>query len=607
MLMNHLKGEKSRYLKQHADNPVDWYPWCDETFEKARSEDKPIFLSIGYSSCHWCHVMAHESFEDEEVAELMNRTFVSIKVDKEERPDVDKVYMKVARAMSGKGGWPLNIVMTPDKKPFYSATYIPKEGKKNRLGLKGLSNRVRYMWDNDREKLLSTGNKVISTLREKEIRHAEKIDISTLNDGYEVLKTSFDSKFGGFGNAPKFPSPHNLIFLIDHWKRTGDNKALEMVKKTLENMRMGGIYDHIGYGFHRYSTDRRWKLPHFEKMLYDQAMLIIAYSEAYNATKDDMYRKTAEETIEYVLRELKSKSGGFYSSEDADVGGIEGGYYIWSKDEIEKLLGKNADRFNEVYNVNSEGNYYEESTGEKTGKNVLYMSKKIEDWSEEYEMDEEKLRDELARIREILFEEREKREKPGMDKKILTDWNSLMITSLARAGRIFEDQKIIGEAEKGLEFVLDKLSDDAQLKHRYIEGDVDINGMLDDYAYMVWALIEMYESCGEDGYLKKAIEYAKTMIEKFWDEEHGGFYFSESKDLPLKEKEVYDGAYPSGNSIALFDLVYLYEIKDDQRYKEKAEMMIDYFSGPVRSSPGQYTMFLRSAEYLLSQEKVINK
>ena len=606
-MMNHLEGEKSRYLKQHADNPVDWYPWCDEAFEKAKSEDKPIFLSIGYSSCHWCHVMAHESFKDEDVAELMNRTFVSIKVDKEERPDVDKVYMKVARAMSGKSGWPLNILMTPDKKPFYSATYIPKEGKKNRLGLKGLSNRVRYMWDNDREKLLSTGNKVISTLREKEIRHAEKIDISTLNDGYEVLKTSFDSKFGGFGNAPKFPSPHNLIFLIDHWKRTGDNKALEMVKKTLENMRMGGIYDHIGYGFHRYSTDRRWKLPHFEKMLYDQAMLIIAYSETYNATKDDMYRKTAEETVEYVLRELKSRSGGFYSSEDADVGGIEGGYYIWSEEEIDSILKDRSDKFKKIYNINSEGNFLDESTGERTGKNVLYMDKKITTLTKEYEQDEDQFKDQLEDMRKKVFKEREKREKPGKDKKILTDWNSMFIVALAKAARIFGDEEILEKARENLEFIIRELSSDGHLYHRYIDGEVGIDGMLDDHAYLVWALIEMYESCGENGYLHKALEYAKTMIEKFWDEEHGGFYFSESKDLPLKEKEVYDGAYPSGNSIALFDLVYLYETKGDQRYKEKAEMMIDYFSGPVRSSPGQYTMFLRSAEYLLSQEKVINE
>lgn len=601
--MNHLEGEKSRYLKQHADNPVDWYPWCEEAIQKAKSEDKPIFLSIGYSSCHWCHVMTHESFEDEDVAELMNRTFVSIKVDKEERPDVDKVYMKVARAMSGRGGWPLNIVMTPDKKPFFAGTYIPKESQNNRLGLKDLTKRVENLWEDDRDKLLSAGEKVISSLREKRLQSSEVIDSTTLDNAYETLKKSFDNEYSGFGNAPKFPLPHNLLFLVGYYKRNVKSKALEMVKKTLDSMRLGGIYDHIGFGFHRYSTDRQWKLPHFEKMLYDQAMLVIAYAEAYKITRDEKYRKTAEETIEYVLRELKNVSGGFNSSEDADVGGIEGGYYIWSEEDIDSILKDRSDKFKKIYNIKPEGNYLEESTGERTGKNVLYMDKEITTLAKEYEQDEVQFKDELEDMRKKVFKEREKREKPGKDKKILTDWNSMFIVAIAKAARIFDDEEILEKARENLDFILRELSSDGHLYHRYIDGEVGIDGMLDDYAYLVWALIEMYRMTDQIQYLEKAINYAGTMIDQFWDKKNGGFYFSSNDELPLNEKEVYDGAYPSGNSIALFDLVYLNKEAGHSDFKRKIIEMIRSFSSQIKSSPSQYTMFLNSFEYYLAEKE----
>jgi len=601
--MNHLRGKKSRYLKQHADNPVDWYPWCDEAFEKAKSEDKPIFLSIGYSSCHWCHVMAHESFKDEDVAELMNRTFVSIKVDKEERPDVDKVYMKVARAMSGKGGWPLNIIMTPDKKPFYAATYIPKERKNNRLGLKDLTNRVRYMWDKDREKLLSAGEKVISTLKDRVKRSTTRIDTSTLERAYNELRDSFDSKFYGFGNAPKFPSPHNLLFLIRYYENTDESNALDMVIKTLDSMRQGGIYDHLGYGFHRYSTDRKWELPHFEKMLYDQAMLVIAYTEAFRITDDKKYKKTAKETIEYVLRELKDESGGFYSSQDADVDGIEGGYYIWTQEEVDNILGDESDKFKKVYNIEPKGNFLEESTGERTGKNVLYINKDISTLAEEFQQDEDDLKDELERMRESLYKYRGEREKPGKDKKVLTDWNGMFVVALAKAARIFEDEEMLKNAKDGLDFILQELSSDEHLYHRYIDGDVEIEGMLDDYVYLIWALIEMYRMTEEEQYLNKAGKYTETMIDRFWDDENSGFYFSSDEELPLKEKEVYDGAYPSGNSIALFDLVYLSKETGRSDFSKESNEMIKLFSSQIESSPSQYTMFLNSFEYYLEQKK----
>ncbi len=592
---NHLAGEKSRYLEQHAENPVDWYPWCQEAFEKAEKEDKPIFLSIGYSSCHWCHVMAHESFEDEKVAELMNETFVSIKVDKEERPDVNNVYMDVAKAMTGAGGWPLNILMTPDKKPFYAATYIPKRSRGDQTGMIKLTKSIHHLWKNNREKLLSPSEKIISSLRGRKDEFSDSVDSSVLDEGYETLKRTFDDEHHGFGSSPKFPSPHKLLFLLRYWERTSEEKSLDMIKKTLDAMRLGGIYDHIGYGFHRYSTDPRWKLPHFEKMLYDQAMMVMAYSMTYEVTDLERYKKTAEETIEYVLRELKGEDGGFYSSEDADTGEVEGGYYIWSEEEIDEILGE-SEIFKELYNVKAEGNYREESTGERTGKNVLYLNEKIEDVAEEKELDEEVLKEKIEKIRKSLFEARKERGSPGKDKKILADWNSLMIAALAIASRAFEDEEMKEEAEKGLEFILSELEYDEGIYHRYIDGEVGIEGMLDDYAFLVWALLEMYKTTENSSHLEKAKGLAKKMIEIFWDEEKGGFYFSSTDELPMTKKEVYDGSYPSGNSISLLDLVLLSKMTDDETFEEKAERLIRSFGGNVKGSPGQHTMFLYSIE-----------
>ncbi|MFO7793223.1 MAG: thioredoxin domain-containing protein [Candidatus Saliniplasma sp.] len=582
---NHLAGEKSRYLEQHATNPVNWYPWGEEAFEKARSEDKPIFLSIGYSSCHWCHVMAHESFEDEEVAELMNQTFVSIKVDKEERPDVDMVYMDVARAMTGSGGWPLNVVITPDKKPFYTATYIPKESKYGRIGFKELIKRLKHQWGTQRQEVLSRSESIISSLEDK-TRIQGTMDKTTLNQTYSSLERAFDEEYPGFGTAPKFPSPHNSLFLLRYHELTGESKALEMVTKTLDAMRKGGIYDHIGYGFHRYSTDRQWKLPHFEKMLYDQAMLILAYSEAFRITKKKNYRKTVEETIEYVLRDLRSDDGGFFSSEDADVDGEEGKYYTWTEEEIDKILGDQSEGFKRIFNVKSEGNYLDESTGKKTGRNVLYTTEIVD-------------LERVEGMRSRLYQVRKKRKSPGRDEKILTDWNGLMIASLARAAYVLDDDKILKEAEKGLEFILTESKDNFQLYHRYIQGQVGIDGMLDDYAYLIWALLEIYRASEDAYYLDEAKRLSKSMIEKFWDDEDGGFYFSLSDELPLRKKPVYDGAYPSGNSMALLGLTYLSEVTDDRGFKEKAEELINSLVGRINSYPSRYTMFMTSYELFL--------
>ncbi len=582
---NHLAGEESRYLKQHAENPVDWYPWCEEAFEKARSEDKPIFLSIGYSSCHWCHVMAHESFEDEEVAELMNETFVSIKVDKEERPDVDMVYMDVSRAMTGSGGWPLNVVITPDKKPIYAATYIPKERKYGRMGFKELIKKLKHQWKNRKREVLSRSESIISSLKdERQIQGT--MDSSTLEQAYSSLESAFDEEYPGFGAAPKFPSPHNLLFMLRYHELTGERTALRIVTKTLDAMRNGGIYDHIGYGFHRYSTDRQWKLPHFEKMLYDQAMLVLAYSEAFKITRKEKYRKTVEEVIKYVLRGLRSDKGGFFSSEDADVDGEEGKYYTWTEEEIDQILGDQSEEFKRSFNVKTKGNYQEESTGEKTGKNVLYTTEIVDS-------------EQVEGMKSILYQERKKRKFPGRDEKILTDWNGLMIASLARAANVLDDDEILKEAKKGLEFILTELKDNSQLYHRYIEGEVGIDGMLDDYAYLVWALLEVYRAGEEERYLDEARKLSISMVEKFWDPDDGAFYFSSSDELPLSKKPVYDGAYPSGNSMALLDLTYLWDITGDRTFKKKAEELVDFFAGQINSYPSQYTMFLTSYELFL--------
>ncbi|MFQ5584696.1 MAG: thioredoxin domain-containing protein, partial [Calditrichia bacterium] len=376
---NHLKNEKSPYLLQHAGNPVDWYPWGEEAFEKARKEDKPIFLSIGYATCHWCHVMEHESFEDEDVARLLNETFVCIKVDREERPDVDDVYMTVCQMMTGSGGWPLTIMMTPDKKPFFAGTYIPKESRYGRMGLVQLIPRVQELWETQRQELLNSAEKVSSALSQhSQPAPGSKLSEKFLKEAYQQFNSSYDEKYGGFGSAPKFPTAHNLMFLLRYWKRSANEKALNMVENTLRKIRLGGVYDHIGFGFHRYSTDREWLLPHFEKMLYDQAILSMAYSETYQATGNKFYRRVAEEIFTYVLRDMTDPKGGFYSAEDADSEGEEGKFYVWSEEEIKQILNEDeADLIINVFNVKKEGNFQEQTTREKTGTNILHLKKPL--------------------------------------------------------------------------------------------------------------------------------------------------------------------------------------------------------------------------------------
>ena len=434
---NRLADEQSPYLRQHKDNPVEWYPWGEEAFETARREGKPIFLSVGYSTCHWCHVMERESFEDEEVAAVLNDGFIPIKVDREERPDVDSIYMDVCQMMRGQGGWPLTVLLTPDRKPFFAATYLPKEGRFQQTGLMDLLPRVKKLWQNDRDKLLEDAEEVTDLLRRstEEQERGDAPGPQLLSEAARQLSRQFDRTHGGFGSAPKFPAPHNLLFLLRHWHRTGEERALDMVTETLDQMRLGGMFDQVGYGFHRYSTDQQWKLPHFEKMLYDQAMHVLAYTDAYQATGEERYERTAREVLTYVMRDLQAPDSGFYSAEDADSENEdgemeEGAFYVWSTDEIRELLDPDlAELVIDVYNMAPEGNYQEESTGERTGKNVLHLDRSLADEAERRDLDEDALRDRLEMAHTTLLEARSERPRPHLDDKVLTDWNGLMVTA----------------------------------------------------------------------------------------------------------------------------------------------------------------------------------
>jgi len=438
---NHLKGEKSPYLIQHAENPVDWYPWGEEAFQKAKGENKPLFLSIGYSTCHWCHVMARESFEDEDMAELINQVFVPVKVDREEHPDVDSTYMAACQIMTGRGGWPLTVFLTPDLKPFFAGTYFPKDDSELSVGLRSIVLKVKGIWGENRKELLESADEITDALNQlSSTRSGELLSESTLTRGYNVLTNSFD-EHGGFGTSQKFPSPNLLFYLLRYYEHTRKQGALDMVEKTLQAMGMGGIWDHVGFGFHRYTVDRGWLVPHFEKMLYDQALLTLVYLEAYQATSKYEYRETAEKILEYVLRDMTSDEGGFYSAEDAESEGVEGKFYLWTQQEIKTILDVEEYRlFTRIYQVKERGNYRDDLTGLFTGKNILHLEKPLDKTAEETDLKVDELKGKLDTIREKLFQEREKRVHPRKDDKVLTDWNGLMIAALARAGRILNEK-----------------------------------------------------------------------------------------------------------------------------------------------------------------------
>jgi len=593
---NRLIKEKSQYLLQHAYNPVNWYPWCEEAFEKAKIEDKPIFLSIGYSTCHWCHVMEKESFEDNEVAKLMNDNFISIKVDREERPDIDSVYMKACQMITGSGGWPLTVIMTPDKKPFFLGTYFPKRQRYNRIGMIELIPKIKEFWYNKREEILQSAEEITKSLNQISNSKSErKIDQTDIEKAYNQFHKRFDQTYGGFGEAPKFPSPHNLIFLLRYSQQLKSDDALKMVVKTLTEMRLGGIYDHIGFGFCRYSTDRFWLVPHFEKMIYDQAMLLMAYSEAFQLTRNNLFKQTSKEIIDYVLRVLTDNEGGFYCAEDADSEGEEGKFYLWTKKELEELLPKDfAETFINIFNLESGGNYHDESKGIRTGKNILHLKKTLEVISDEFKFEREYLINRIEECRKILFHKREKRTHPLRDEKILTDWNSLMISALIKAYSAFNESEYLNQAIRAREFIIQNLMSENSLYHRYKDGEVKVEGNLDDYSFFIQANLDLFEATGNPEYLITSISLNDELTKFFWDDLNGGYYFTSSlsEKLISRQKEIYDGAIPSGNSVQLSNLIRLYKITSKQEYTDLIEKQIDSFSSEIQRYPSVYSFFL---------------
>lgn len=599
---NRLQFEKSPYLLQHAQNPVDWFAWGEEAFLKAKTEHKPIFLSIGYATCHWCHVMEHESFEDPEIAALMNQTFVNIKVDREERPDIDGIYMTVCQMMTGHGGWPLTVLLTPDQKPFFAATYIPKDSRGGRMGMRDFIPRIAEAWANDQARLGNTADYIVEKLQEATHRTAEgePLDEADLLEAYRLLTEKYDPVHGGFGNRPKFPTPHNLMLLLREWKRTDNPYALQMVEDSLQAMRLGGIFDHLGFGFHRYSTDRAWFLPHFEKMLYDQALLAMAYTETYQATQNPLYAETAHEILAYVLRDMTDAQGGFYAAEDADSEGEEGRFYVWSLEELTALATEAEQKLLEVFQVTEGGNYYEEATGEPMGTNILHLKRPLR--PEEKPIWEG--------LRKRLLETRRQRIHPLKDDKVLTDWNGLMMAAFAKAAQAFDRPDYAEVSERAAAFIRQHLTQaDGRLLHRWRQDEAGLQANLDDYAFYIWGLIELYQATFEPAYLAEAVALNDRQTRAFWDEETGGYFFTpaDGEALILREKQLYDSALPSGNAVSFFNQIRLARLTGRTDLELAAEAMRRVFADEVRRYAGGYTFFMLAATWLIEggQEVVL--
>ncbi len=594
---NRLINEKSPYLLQHAYNPVDWYPWSQEALDKAKVEDKPIFLSIGYSSCHWCHVMEEECFKDQQVADLLNHAFLCIKVDREERPDLDATYMAACQAMGRNCGWPLNIMLTPKLNPFFAASYIPKYSKPGLVGMVDLVPQIMQVWKMQRQQAEIVGADIKARIQEMEKRTSHtQLGKEVLQDTYDRLTLDYDPDNGGFGTAPKFPTPHKLLFLLRYYVKTGQKKPLSMVENTLNKMRQGGIYDQLGFGFHRYSTDKKWLVPHFEKMLYDQALMTLAYVESFHASGAKRYGLAAKEILDYVLNDLMSPQYGFYSAQDADTEGEEGKYYLWTIDEIlDALAPADAELAVHIYGLEPKGNF----PGSR-GENILHIAEPLDELAPYEGLTLQELIDRVHSITVTLFEVRKKRVAPAIDDKILTDWNGLMIAALAKAGSILDETKYLDAAKKTANFILDNMLKDNLLFHRFAKGEAAIEGFLDDYAFLTYGLIELYEATFQDRYLKVASEIAKTMVTKFWDDKNGGFYQSQAAEAAMpKIKQLYDGAVPSGNSVALLDLLLLSRLTNEPTYELKAIEMTKAFGQEVEGAPEAYTFFLSAFNFLI--------
>lgn len=618
---NKLINEKSPYLLQHANNPVDWHPWSDEAFQKAKDEDKPIFLSIGYSTCYWCHVMEREVFENKRIAEEMNKIFINIKVDREERPDVDRVYMSALQAMTGSGGWPMSMFLTNDLKPFYGATYVPPMSKYGMPGFEELIRGLDEAWKTRRDEVIESGEKIIEHIREvsKNVKGETKLTEAILLKGAEQYKNGFDEEYGGFGGAPKFPRPVGFNFLLRSYKRYDDSESLKMVVRTLLQMARGGVYDHLGGGFHRYSVDRYWRVPHFEKMLYDQAQLAVTYTEAYQITDDKSFADAAKDILAYVSRELTSPLGGFYSAEDAESAlnaddpheKEEGAFYVWEKKEIDELLGDNAGIFNYYYGVDAYGNAPQGSDPHSvfTEKNILYIAHSVSEASNKFEKSTNEIAEILEESRKILFAAREKRPKSHLDDKILTSWNGLMISAFAKAYQVFEDVSYLEKAKSAADFIIANLYNKKtnELLHRYRDGEAKINGTLEDYAFFIHGLIDLYESCFDESYLNTEIALTEKMITDFYDTNDGGFFDTTGKDesILVRTKEDYDSAEPTGNSIAILNLARLSYITGNNELYDKAHNSVLAFSDKLDKMPYAMPQMLVALEYILFKPKQI--
>jgi uncharacterized protein YyaL (SSP411 family) len=589
MHTNRLIREKSPYLLQHAHNPVDWYPWGDEAFAKARNEQKPIFLSVGYSTCHWCHVMERESFENETIAALINEYFVPIKVDREERPDVDRVYMTALQAMGQNGGWPMSMFLTPELRPFYGGTYFPPESRYGRAGFPEILERVHQLWEREREKINQSAHDITLFLQEaSQAPVAGDLREESLTRCFEQIRKTYDPVFGGFGKGPKFPRPSIFNFLLTYHYRTGNQEALEMTEYSLQKMVSGGMYDQIGGGFHRYSVDAEWRVPHFEKMLYDQAQLAIAYLDTHLVTRDPYYAAVANDILSYVQRDLTDPGGGFYSAEDADSRrpddpseSGEGAFFVWTRAEIMKLLGEQTGSvFCHFYGVEEGGNAPFDPQHEFTGRNILYIAESLSDTAARFHRSEESVKEMLAAGRQKLFVARRERPRPHLDDKILTSWNGLMISAFARAHRGLRNPDHLRSAERASQFLLAHLRDSkGNLLRRYRDGEARFEGHLDDYAFLAQGLLDLYESSLQARWLRYAVELTERMVEFFWDDEHGGFYDTAGHDqtILVRLRELYDGAEPAGNSVAAMNLLRLARMTERSEWGEKAE-------GTLRSS-----------------------
>ncbi len=599
---NRLIFEKSPYLLQHAANPVDWWPWGEEAFAEAKKRDCPVFLSIGYATCHWCHVMEHESFEDEETAKLINEHFIAIKVDREERPDLDEVYMKVTEAMTGSGGWPMTVILTPDKHPFFAGTYFPRDSSTGRPGLRQILEAVDQAWGDRRQEIERSARGIVSELNQMLSNSpGGALDGTVLEKAREQFGLRFDKEKGGFSMRPKFPTPSNLQFLLRHHRRTGDAESLAMVEKTLGEIRRGGIWDHVGYGIHRYSTDREWLVPHFEKMLYDQAIYAEACLEAYQVTGAEVYALNVRETLSYVLRDLTSEEGGFYSAEDADSEGIEGKFYTWSRAEILSVLGAEDGKwFAERFQISEAGNYHEEASGHRSGLNIPHLTSDL-DAAE---------RSRLEPLRKKLWQHRELRIHPQKDDKVLTDWNGLMISAFAKAAQVLDDDAYETAATRAAEFLLSHLSKpDGRLWKRYRQGESGLTAHLEDYAFVIAAMLDLYETDFNPRWLEQAITFQKTLDRFFWDAKDGGYFTvaEDSEALIVRAKKLYGGALPSGNSVSIANLSRLYHMTGDPDYSKRCDALIRAFSGEIVEQPFAYPETLCSLDLVFgpAQEVVI--